>query len=293
MMTTVEKESSETGQEDGEKQVAVVDAPSASVPWYKFDNVTLAQGYNTVRSSSRNWFTVCFEQTSNAAKPHYPRFQYDASSLKLGMARGAVVMSNIFLASSFIFLASEQAGCLNEEEDEVLDDCDERVYGFKPSSFISNIAIISGVLSALFMPLFGAMIDYTSHRRTVGAVSALCVMLIQAAQIGTVSATWLVMALLQALSGFLYQIQVLAAYAFLPEISRIVGEEKMTKRTCVRWNLVVLSLLILPSHLFVRRYCHLRHGAVCHASILFGRCYCYFLRLGLGCRGDGSIESRR
>jgi MFS family permease len=209
------------------------------------------------------------------------------------MARGAVVMSNIFLASSFIFLASEQAGCLNEEEDEVLDDCDERVYGFKPSSFISNIAIISGVLSALFMPLFGAMIDYTSHRRTVGAVSALCVMLIQAAQIGTVSATWLVMALLQALSGFLYQIQVLAAYAFLPEISRIVGEEKMTKRTCVRWNLVVLSLLILPSHLFVRRYCHLRHGAVCHASILFGRCYCYFLRLGLGYRGDEPIESGR
>jgi hypothetical protein len=54
MTTTVEKESSETGQEDGEKQVAEeVDEPSASVPWYKFDNVTVAQGYNTVRSSSR------------------------------------------------------------------------------------------------------------------------------------------------------------------------------------------------------------------------------------------------
>jgi MFS-type transporter involved in bile tolerance (Atg22 family) len=149
------------------------------------------------------------------------------------MARGAVVMSNIFLASSFIFLASEQAGCLNEEGDEVLDDCNERVYGFKPSSFVSNVAVISGVLSALFMPLFGAMIDYTAHRKTVGAASAFCIILIQATQIGTVSSTWLAMALLQALSGFLYQIEVLATYAFLPDISRVVGEEKMTKRTCI------------------------------------------------------------
>jgi hypothetical protein len=37
------------------------------------------------------------------------------------------------------------------------------------------------------------------------------------------------MSILQALTGFFYQIHVLAFYAYLPEISRAVGEVKMTK----------------------------------------------------------------
>jgi MFS-type transporter involved in bile tolerance (Atg22 family) len=137
-------------------------------------------------------------------------------------------MSNIFLSSSFIYLASEQAGCLDEEGD-VIEDCNEEVYGFKPASFVTNIAVISGVLSALFMPLVGAMIDYTPYRKAVGVGSAVVLVMIQAAQIGTVSATWLAMAVLQALAGFLFQVQVLAVYAYLPDMAYILGEETMTK----------------------------------------------------------------
>jgi MFS family permease len=139
-------------------------------------------------------------------------------------------MSNIFLSTSLIFLASEEAGCLNEEGDEVLDDCDEKVYGFKPISLISNIAIMTGVLSALFMPIAGAMIDYTPFRRQVGILVALFMVLVQAVQIGTVSSTWFAMAMLQAVAGFLYQIQVLAVYAYLPDIATIVGQQVMTQR---------------------------------------------------------------
>ena len=137
-------------------------------------------------------------------------------------------MSNIFLSSAFVFLASEQAGCLNEEGDEVLDDCGGEVYGFKPASFVSSIAVIAGVLSSLFMPMFGAMVDYTSHRRTDGVVAAILMMMIQAVQIGTVSSTWFAMTILQALAGFFYQVEVLATYAYLPDIARAVGQELMT-----------------------------------------------------------------
>ena len=170
--------------------LTTIDPPAR---WYKYDNVALAQGYS-----------------------------------HLAMGRGALVMSNIFLSTAFIYLASEEAGCLTPSGDEVLDSCDEEVYGFKPSSFVTNIAVISGVLSALFMPFFGAMVDSTKHRKTVGVISALLMMMVQAAQIGIVSQTWFAFAILQAVAGFMYQVQVLAVYAYLPDMARVVGQERMT-----------------------------------------------------------------
>jgi len=144
------------------------------------------------------------------------------------MSRGALVMSNIFLSTAFIFLASEDAGCLTESGDEVVDSCDNKVYGFRPASFIANIAVISGLLSALLMPFFGAMIDYTPHRRQVGIWSAVLMMIIQTVQIYTVQETWFAMAILQSIAGFLYQVQVLSCYAYLPEMARDVGQKVMT-----------------------------------------------------------------
>ena len=149
-------------------------------------------------------------------------------------------MSNIFLATSFVYLAEEEAGCL-DEEGEVIDDCDGEAYGFQPATFVSNIAVISSVLAALFMPVIGAMVDYTNHRKTVGMVASALMILIQVIQIGTVSKTWLPMAILQAISGFLYQALVLSVYAYLPDMSYQVDEATMTqcefckaKEKCVR-----------------------------------------------------------
>ncbi len=79
---------------------------------------------------------------------------------------GPVVMSNAFLAASLIALAKMEIGC---EPDE---DCDGKVYGFKPSSLITIIATISGILSCLLLPLLGAIVDYTRFRHKV--VSAEC-----------------------------------------------------------------------------------------------------------------------
>ena len=152
---------------------------------------------------------------------------------KLGVGRGCLVMSNIFLATALTYLASEEVGCLYEDENgemAVLEDCDEKVFGiFSPASLVTNIAVIWGVLAALFMPIIGAIIDFTPHRWKIGVGSAVCLILIQLTQIGTNSSTWFYMALLQTLSGFFYQIQNLTSYAYLPDIARSVGEEKITK----------------------------------------------------------------
>jgi MFS-type transporter involved in bile tolerance (Atg22 family) len=151
-------------------------------------------------------------------------------------------MSNIFLSTSFIYLASVDVGCQmnvmtttteedNGDNNPINDNnngCNQNVYGMTPASLIANIAIVSGLLSAFLMPLSGAMIDYTPYRREVGILSAFFMIAIQAIQIGTVQATWFPMAILQAIAGFLYQVQVLATFAYLPEIARSVGQTKLT-----------------------------------------------------------------
>jgi MFS transporter, UMF1 family len=148
-------------------------------------------------------------------------------------------MANIFLSASLLYLASQEAKCLTED-DEVDGDCTNRVYGFLPSSLVTNIAVISGLTAAFLMPLMGAILDYTPYRRTVGLVSAVAITLIQAIQIGTVSRTWLAMSILQALASFLTQVQLLASYAYLPGIARTVGEEKINLFT--KWFSVIQFL---------------------------------------------------
>ena len=109
-------------------------------------------------------------------------------------------MSNVFLSTSLLYLASEEAGCI-DDEDNLITDCPNKVYGFAPGSLITNVAVISGLLTAFLMPSVGAIIDYTPHRRLVGIITSVLVTLIQAIQIGTVSSTWFAMAILQVIVG--------------------------------------------------------------------------------------------
>mmetsp|Transcript_14349 Transcript_14349/g.23229 ORF Transcript_14349/g.23229 Transcript_14349/m.23229 type:complete len:543 (+) Transcript_14349:110-1738(+) len=142
-----------------------------------------------------------------------------------GLANGGVIMSNIFLASSLIHLACDEAGGLDPESGT----CDSQVSvrGMKPSSLITNIAVISGLLGAFFMPVFGAIVDFTPHRKLTGIVSVIVLTLIQAVQIGTTQKTWFPMAILQAVAGFIFQIQIVAIYSYLPEMARHVGQDHM------------------------------------------------------------------
>lgn len=158
---------------DGEAEEFV--ATSACCSWWRFNGAT-AQGYNI-----------------------------------LGTAEGPVIMSNVFLSTALIYLASEEVGCVVKNaagEEVVADSCDKRVYGaFRPAALVTNIAAISGVMSALFMPIIGALIDYTPHRWNVGVWSAVLITLVQVVQCFTYAKTWFPMAILQAITGFFYQVQ--------------------------------------------------------------------------------------
>ena len=73
-------------------------------------------------------------------------------------ARATVFMASIFLGPALLQLASNQANNAQQQEESENDDDDEttttaRVYGFKPSSLLSNIAIVGGIISTLILPI--------------------------------------------------------------------------------------------------------------------------------------------
>lgn len=159
----------------------------------------------------------------------------------LGLCRAPVYTSNLFMATSLLYFASKEAGCLvppegnNNQTDydssdlEVDEDCTERVYGFAPAALITNIAVISGLLSAFFMPLIGAILDFTTHRWIVGWGSAVLIAVIQFVQVGVNENTWFIMSILQSVVAFFFRVQVLVTYAYLPDIARVVDETTMVR----------------------------------------------------------------
>lgn len=96
------------------------------------------------------------------------------------------------------------------------------------TSVITMIAVVSGILSAFLLPVIGAIVDYTPHRRLVGVASAIFVTIVQAVQMYLTDRSWFPMAVLQAINGFMYMVQVLAVYAYLPDVGREVGPGRMT-----------------------------------------------------------------
>ncbi len=80
---------------------------------------------------------------------------------------GPVIMSNVFLSTSLIVLAKMDLGCDVEDSEAV---CEGKVYGFKPSSLITLIATVTGILSSFLLPFLGALVDYTKYRHALVSI---------------------------------------------------------------------------------------------------------------------------
>jgi len=157
----------------------------------------------------------------------------------IGAGRGMVAMSNIFIQNSLLFLATNAASCWDDgasEENEST--CTKKVFGMVPSTLLTNIVTVAGLLSAFLMPICGAIVDFTPHRRLVGIFASVILTLIQGIQIYTVESTWFIMGFLQAIAVVLYQFIIVASISYLPGIARKVQQTTMNKYTS---NLIVFQ----------------------------------------------------
>ncbi|KAL7532475.1 hypothetical protein ACHAWF_004149 [Thalassiosira exigua] len=139
----------------------------------------------------------------------------------------------VVVNAALLELATEAAGCPTGAELEAIEaesgsdyKCTNKVYGQNPLSLISNIAVVTGLLSALFMPIIGVILDFTPHRRSVGMSFSAVFTLIQAAQIGIGPKTWFPMAILQSIAGFCFSGMIMTSLAYLPEICEKAGQRR-------------------------------------------------------------------
>ena len=134
----------------------------------------------------------------------------------------AFIAAGAFLGSALLRLAKQEVGCPTDppEGSNTVPECHERVYGvFRPSSLLTTYTIVVGVASAIFLPVMGAIVDFTPHRRLVGRWLSVGVCALQFPQIFLSDRTWFPIALLQIGVAFVGWAQTTVTHAYLPELS--------------------------------------------------------------------------
>ena len=114
-------------------------------------------------------------------------------------------MSTIFLGPALLKLAAAaaQANCDGYDGGDVSTETDCRVYGFRPTSLLTNIGVFSGLLSSVLTPLFGSIVDHTPHRKAIGQGSAILLSIVKGIEIFVNQSTWFVVSVLQVSFMFL------------------------------------------------------------------------------------------
>jgi hypothetical protein len=141
--------------------------------------------------------------------------------------RATIGMSSIFLGPALLQLAAIAAGCPssatsnNDDDDDIYEECTNTIYGFRPSSLLTNLAALSGVLGCIALPLIGSMVDHTPYRKQLGVWTAAALVVTKGLEFMISSQTWEVVAALQIVSALLFYSHITSSYAYISELSPI------------------------------------------------------------------------
>eukprot|EP00520_Triparma_pacifica_P003848 CAMPEP_0118659814 /NCGR_PEP_ID=MMETSP0785-20121206/15320_1 /TAXON_ID=91992 /ORGANISM="Bolidomonas pacifica, Strain CCMP 1866" /LENGTH=480 /DNA_ID=CAMNT_0006552959 /DNA_START=90 /DNA_END=1532 /DNA_ORIENTATION=+ len=172
-------------------------------------------------------------------------------------ARGAMVISGIFLGVALLRTAKISVGCdVSCEGSDCPDpapelgDCNEKVFGFKPSSLLAVMGMVVGILAAITMPVIGAIVDHTNYRWKIGAISALGLVLINFVQSFLSQSTWALVAFLQIAAPYIYLVHCVVQYAYLPELTSDKNELSDITAQCNMWQFLTQVGYIIVVQIF-------------------------------------------
>lgn len=203
---------------------------------------------------ARAWIPACLRYDD-------PAVPVEATGLAVDKwAMGPLFMSSIFLGPALLELATKAAGCpYNTNKNNIDDDnatdatedtiCENKVYGFRPSSLLTNMAVVSGLLVPIFLPLVGAIVDHTPYRRQVAAITGIGVALVKGIEIGVGPSTWFFVTILQVTTAVLYNVHVTSTYAYNSELSSL-PEKQATYNAFFSMVLYASMLFFLIAVLF-------------------------------------------
>lgn len=181
----------------------------------------------------------------------------EARGIALDHVPGGVISIalSVFLSSAIMELANEAAGCPTTSiEEMIIDDlvnelqeeeCNNRVYGMKPSSLLTVYVFLMGLTSSIFMPFVGSMIDCSNHRRGVGAVTAAIIMLITFLSTFLSSNNWFFILILVLICSIILNVHYCVVLAYLPELT--TDEDELTRYNAgisLCFNLSIVVFLV-------------------------------------------------
>jgi MFS transporter, UMF1 family len=154
----------------------------------------------------------------------FDRAPIEATGISLdSFTRGSVLATHWFIGPVILSLAQHQVRkeCTEEVATADFSECEAngRVYGFKPTSLLSNIMVVAGVVGAVLLPIIGAIVDHTPHRKQVAAIAALLLTLSMGLELIIGENTWFAVACLQVVASITYLVLTTAAYAYSSELS--------------------------------------------------------------------------
>jgi MFS-type transporter involved in bile tolerance (Atg22 family) len=141
------------------------------------------------------------------------------------MARSTTfACAGAFLLPALLNLAKLEAGCAIDDApgdgSSPPPSCEGKVYGIRPSSLLTTILTIVGVVSAALLPIMGAIVDTTPYRRLIGRILApmLCGLLIPTIMVN--ENNWFAISIIFIILSFLAWSQAMINYAYLPELTQ-------------------------------------------------------------------------
>ena len=207
----------------GENLARMVDSPSAVAPTTACSSeiASAASVPQTGMRSTSSTLPFWYPKRCDGQPIYHGNREALAWALDAVARNVAFFGSGAFLGTALIRLAKEAAGCETEPDPTtgVVPDCTGRVYGIRPSSLLTTYAIIVGVASTAMMPVFGAIVDFTSHRRLLGRCTSFVISLLLFPQVFLSSKTWFAVAILQLFIAFTGWTQSMVTCAYLPELT--------------------------------------------------------------------------
>lgn len=129
------------------------------------------------------------------------------------------------MVPALLYFAKLEAGCEVEvpEGETVVPECNETVYGLKPSSMITTLATIVSLIVTFLTPLMGAMVDYTNHRRRIGRWVAFFLWCSVLPHLFISEATWFPLTVCLLIMATSVRGHALVLHAYLPDVSFAIG----------------------------------------------------------------------
>jgi UMF1 family MFS transporter len=143
-------------------------------------------------------------------------------------AKGILHVSTAFLGPALMQLAytsAEERFCQDQYNVDVDgNNCSPtednlRVFGLRPSSILTVSSVAATAVAAVALPLIGALIDRSSHRKTVGAATAYALVFFNAIQVMLSQRNWPLFWLSKTVADFTYIVHTSILLAFMKDLT--------------------------------------------------------------------------